>query len=100
MKGGIRMTTEQNKKKILIDILYKQFEFDKNFKTDWNLPKYELIDDVKKFLADFIEKDIKTFYINVYFIQGRQYQDVTLYENGKNKYIFNINRTELAELIK
>ena len=63
-----------------------------------------MIEEVQKYLDekglyDFINTDSKEFEIKVYFIQERQYQNVVLKENGKEKFIFNLSKDELIELI-
>ena len=63
-----------------------------------------LIEEVQKYLDekglyDFINTDSKEFEIKVYFIQERQYKNVVLKENGKEKFIFNLSKDELIELI-
>ena len=59
-----------------------------------------MIEEVQKYLDekglyDFINTDSKEFEIKVYFIQERQYQNVVL----KEKFIFNLSKDELIELI-
>ena len=63
-----------------------------------------MIEEVQKYLDekglyDFVNTDSKEFEIKVYFIQERQYQNVVLKENGKEKFIFNLSKDELIELI-
>ena len=95
---------EETKKQLLAEILKKQFETSQNFRTDTNLKNELLIEEVQKYLDekglyDFINTDSKEFEIKVYFIQERQYQNVVLKENGKEKFIFNLSKDELIEII-
>ena len=96
---------EKQKKQILVEILKNQFQTSSNFKNDTNLKNKTLIEEVKKYLDEnglysFIDTDSKHFEIKIYFIQGKQYQSVTLKENGQEKFIFDLSKNELMELIK
>lgn len=96
---------EMEKKKILVEILKKQFEESNNFKTDNNLKNEELIQDVKAYLDenglyDFIDTDIKHYEIKIYFVQGKQCQAVILKYDAEEKFVFDLTKNELFELIK
>ena len=96
---------EKAKKKKVVEILKKQFENSSNFRTDWNLKNEQLIEEVKKYLDenglyDFIDTDSKYFEIQIYFIEGRQYQSLALKHNGQEKFVFDLTLNETLELIK
>lgn len=91
---------EKLKKKLVIEILNKQFENNSNFKTDYNLKDENLIKDVQNYLKDFIENDVRFFEINIYFVQGKQYQSITLKEAGQTKFTFNLSLEETLQLLK
>ena len=91
---------EKLKKKKVVEILNQQFENSSNFKTDYNLKNENLIKEVEDFLNDFIDTDTKEFEIKIYFIQEKQYQNLTLKHNNQEKFIFDLTLDETLELIK